>query len=202
MRWPRRIGPLRPDAVSTAMSAGATPSSPIGRQRAFCHLSQIDIVRNTTPGDHEGHVYAFRIIEYREGGRNLIVSRRALQARAAEVRKSIVPDAVLTGRVISAPDLGAFVELEPGVFEILSIDFEKKRSGVAKTFPVGSDVEVEVLEADAAGRGIRLSRSAVLDAQGRDDLPAYDARTAAEASRAFGGSLADNLRGALGPRKE
>ena len=88
----------------------------IARQRAFCPASQIDIARNTTPADHEGHVYTFRIIEYKEGGKNLIVSRRALQeeeqqARAAEIRRSIVPGAVVSGLVASVLDFGAFVDL-------------------------------------------------------------------------------------------
>src|SRR6185503_9233924 len=78
----------------------------IARQRAFCPFSQIDTLRNTDPAQHEGRVYAFRIIEYKEGGRNLIVSRRALleeeqRASAAEVRRSIVAGAVMTGRVAS-----------------------------------------------------------------------------------------------------
>ena len=64
----------------------------IARQRAFCPFSQIDVVRNTTPADHEGRVYAFRIISSREGGKNLIVSQRALleeeqRLRAAEKKK-------------------------------------------------------------------------------------------------------------------
>src|ERR1700704_1909484 len=50
----------------------------IARQRAFCPISQIDTLRNTDPSVHEGRVYEFRIIEYKEGGRNLVVSRRAL----------------------------------------------------------------------------------------------------------------------------
>src|SRR5450759_4662061 len=49
----------------------------IARQRAFCPFSQIDIHR-TDPSVHEGKVYAFRIIEYKDGGKNLVVSRRAL----------------------------------------------------------------------------------------------------------------------------
>src|SRR5207249_8805956 len=68
----------------------------IGRQRAFCPISQIDIARTTDPAVHIGRVYTFRIIEYRDDGRNLVVSRRALleeeqQTRADEVRRSIVP---------------------------------------------------------------------------------------------------------------
>src|SRR5687768_17878581 len=52
------------------------------------------IVRTMDPAQHVGRVYAFRIIEYKEGGRNLIVSRRALleeeqRASAVEVRRSI-----------------------------------------------------------------------------------------------------------------
>jgi small subunit ribosomal protein S1 len=356
----------------------------IARQRAFCPFSQIDVVRNTTPAHHEGRVYTFRIIEYKEGGKNLIVSRRALleeeqRSRAAEIRPSIVPGAVLTGRVASvrefgafvdlgagiqgllhvsemswsrvsdaaqlvAPgqdvtvrvlrvdedtqkialslkqladdpwsevparyevgqrrpgrvtrlaEFGAFVELEPGVealahastfaptgrpdgwsrsvavgttavFEILSIDLDKKRIGVAlmdgfldpggearperfsivpgaritgkverherfgvfvflapgrtglipmsetglekeadltTVFPVGSDVEVTVLEVDTTGGRIRLSRKAVLDAGEADEVRDYSARTSAESAQGFG-SLADKLRGALDQRRK
>src|SRR6202166_1410381 len=77
----------------------------IARQRAFCPFSQIDTLR-TDPSAHEGRVYEFRIIEYKEGGRNLVVSRRALleeaqRASAAEIRQSIVVGAVITGRVAS-----------------------------------------------------------------------------------------------------
>ena len=51
------------------------------------------------PGEHIGRVYPFRIIEYKEGGKNLIVSRRALleeeqRANALELRRSIVVGAV------------------------------------------------------------------------------------------------------------
>jgi small subunit ribosomal protein S1 len=355
----------------------------IGQQRAFCPFSQIDTMR-TDASAHEGHVYEFRIIEYKEGGRNLVVSRRALleeqqRAGAAEIRRSIVAGAVMTGRVTSVrefgafvdlgagvqgllhvsemgwsrvsdtsqvvkpgeeitvkvlrvdddkqkislglkqlsddpwsavpatyevgqvrtgrvtrlAEFGAFVELEPGVeglahastfaptgrsegwsksvaagmtgaFEILSIDLEKKRIGVAllpegsaraggtqasslaivpgarlrgkverhekfgvfvflapgrtglipisetgvakesdvsKTFPVGADVDVVVLEVDSAGRRIRLSVKAIQDAQESDEVRAYSERADAAQTEGFG-SLADKLRGAFKPREK
>ena len=82
----------------------------IARERAFCPLSQIDIVRTADPAVHEGQIYAFRIIEYKDGGKDIVVSRRKhleeqQRASAAEVRKSIVPGAVLTGRVASVAGL-------------------------------------------------------------------------------------------------
>ncbi len=356
----------------------------IGGQRAFCPFSQIDTLRNTDPAAHEGHVYAFRIIEFKEGGKNLIVSRRALleeeqRASAAEVRQSIVAGAVMTGRVASVrefgafvdlgggvqgllhvsemgwsrvsdpsqvvkpgeaitvkvlrvdddkqkislglkqlladpwskvaetykigqvrsgrvtrvTEFGAFVELEPGIealahastfaptgrsdgwtrlvapdlagaFEILSIDLEKKRIGVAllpegsaraggtapsqpeiapgarltgkverhekfgvfvflspgrtglipngetgvaneadiaKSFPIGADVEVVVLEVEPSGRRIRLSAKAVLAAREADEVREYTEREDVTPAEGFG-SLADKLRGALTPRNK
>ena len=98
----------------------------IARERAFCPLSQIDIVRTADPAVHEGQVYAFRIIEYKDGGKNLVVSRRKhleeqQRASAAELRKSIVPGAVLTGRVVSVPEFGAFVDLGGGIQGLLHV---------------------------------------------------------------------------------
>ena len=354
----------------------------IGGQRAFCPLSQIG-APGAEPSALEGQVAEFRIIEYSEGGRNLVVSRRALleeeqQAKAAEVRRTIVVGAVLTGRVASVrefgafvdfgggvqgllhvsemswsrvtspadvvkpgdeitvkvlrvdedgkkislglkqltpdpwakvpetyevgqtrvgrvtrvADFGAFVELEPGieglahvstfaptgqsgswstsvtpgtvgVFEILTIDLERKRIGVAlvmkgeapgagavasssaaivpgarlkgkverherfgvfvflapgrtglipiretgvseaevrKSFPIGAEVEVVVLEVDAASRRIRLSAKAVLDAMEADEVREYQERSHGASTEGLG-SLADKLRGALGSRK-
>src|ERR1051325_3464947 len=48
----------------------------IARERAFCPLSQIDIVRTTDPAVHVGRTYAFRVIEYKDGGKNVVLSRR------------------------------------------------------------------------------------------------------------------------------
>jgi len=98
----------------------------IGGQRAFCPFSQIDTVRTADPAQHVGRVYEFRIVEYKEGGRNIVLSRRALleeqqRAGAAGVRRSIVAGAVLTGRVASVREFGACVDLGAGVQGLLHI---------------------------------------------------------------------------------
>jgi small subunit ribosomal protein S1 len=134
----------------------------IGRQRAFCPISQIDTLR-TDPSAHEGHVYEFRIIEYKEGGRNLIVSRRALleaqqRASAAEVRRSIVAGAVMTGRVASVRDFGAFIDLGGGVQGLLHVS-EMKWSRVSDASQVvkpGDEITVTVLRVDDDKRKISL----------------------------------------------
>jgi small subunit ribosomal protein S1 len=134
----------------------------IGRQRAFCPISQIDTVR-TDPSQHEGHVYEFRIIEYKEGGKNLVVSRRTLleeqqRASAAEVRRSIVAGAVMTGRVASVRDFGAFIDLGGGVQGLLHVS-EMGWSRVSDTSQVvkpGDEITVKVLRVDEDKQKISL----------------------------------------------
>jgi small subunit ribosomal protein S1 len=98
----------------------------IARERAFCPLSQIDIVRTIDPAVHVGKTYAFRVTEYKDGGKSIVVSRRKQleeeqQAAAGAVRASIVPDAVLAGRVVSVLDYGAFVDLGGGIQGLLHV---------------------------------------------------------------------------------
>jgi len=134
----------------------------IARQRAFCPASQIDAQR-TDPSSHEGRVYEFRIIEYREGGRTLVVSRRALleerqREDAAEIRRAIVAGAVVTGRVASVREFGAFVDLGAGVQGLLHVS-EMGWSRVSDTSQVvkpGDEITVKVLRVDDDKQKISL----------------------------------------------
>ena len=134
----------------------------IGRHRAFCPFSQIDSAR-TEPPAHEGRVYDFRIVEYSEGGRNLVVSRRALleqeqRATAAEVRRSLVPGAVMSGRVTSVRDFGAFVDLGGGVQGLLHVS-EMGWSRVQDASNVvkpGEEITVKILRVDDEKQKISL----------------------------------------------
>jgi small subunit ribosomal protein S1 len=134
----------------------------IARQRAFCPFSQIDIHR-IEGATHDGRVYLFRIVEYSEGGRNIVVSRRALleeeqQARAADVRKTIVPGAVVTGRVASVRDFGAFVDLGGGVQGLLHISEMgwSRVSDASHVVTPGDAITVTVLRVDDDKRKISL----------------------------------------------
>ena len=142
----------------------------IARQRAFCPFSQIDVVRNTTPADHEGRVYAFRIIEYKEGGKNLIVSRRALleeeqRLRAAEIRPTIVAGAVLNGRVASVREFGAFVDLGAGIQGLIHVSelSWSRVSDASQLVAPGQEVTVRVLRVDEDTQKIALSLKQLAD---------------------------------------
>ena len=135
----------------------------IARQRAFCPISQIDVVRNVDPSQYAGRVFSFRIIEYKDGGKNLVVSRRGLledeqRARAAEIRQSIVAGAVLTGRVASVRDFGAFVDLGGGVQGLLHVSEMgwTRVSDASQIVQVGDQITVKVLRVDEDSRKISL----------------------------------------------
>jgi small subunit ribosomal protein S1 len=98
----------------------------VAGQRAFCPISQMDTRFTEDPSIHEGKVYDFRVVEFKRDGKDIVVSRRSLlkeeeAARAEEVKKLIVPDAVLPGRVVSVRDYGAFVDLGGGVQGLLHV---------------------------------------------------------------------------------
>ena len=142
----------------------------IARERAFCPLSQIDIARTTDPAVHVGKTYAFRILEYKDGGKSIVVSRRKLleeeqQANAETVRQSIVPGAVLPGRVVSVRDFGAFVDLGGGIQGLLHVS-EMSWSRVTtpgEMVASGDQIRVKVLRVDESTGKISLGLKQLLD---------------------------------------
>jgi small subunit ribosomal protein S1 len=142
----------------------------IARERAFCPLSQIDIARTTDPAVHVGKTYTFRILEFKDGGKSIVVSRRKLleeeqQANAAAVRESIVPGAVLAGRVVSVRDFGAFVDLGGGIQGLLHVS---EMSWSRATTPgemvaSGDQVTVKVLRVDEGTGKISLGLKQLQD---------------------------------------
>jgi small subunit ribosomal protein S1 len=131
----------------------------IGGQRAFCPISQIDTSFTADPSVHVGQAYTFRILECKEDGKELVLSRRVfLQEeqgeRAEEIRRAAVPGAILPGRVVSVLTYGAFVELGEGVQGLLHVS-EMGWSRIENPGDVvrpGDAVTVKVLRVDDEGR--------------------------------------------------
>ena len=142
----------------------------IARERAFCPLSQIDIVRTADPAVHVGKTYTFRIIEYKDAGKSIVISRRKQleheqQASAAAVRASIVPGAVLPGRVVSVPDFGAFVDLGGGIQGLLHVSemsWSRATTPGAVVAP-GDQITVKVLRVDEGTGKISLGLKQLQD---------------------------------------
>jgi small subunit ribosomal protein S1 len=127
----------------------------IGAVRAFCPGSQID--RRRSPGvTYVGERFRFRVVKIESGGRNVVVSRRALledeaAAEAARTWERIQVGAVLQGRVISLRDFGAFVDLGEveGLIHVSEIGHGRV-SHPSQVLAIEQMVEVKVVKIDSA----------------------------------------------------
>jgi small subunit ribosomal protein S1 len=142
-------------------------------------------------------------LEKKRIGLALVPEGSARAGGAAPSQPEIVPGARLTGKVERHEKFGVFVFLAPGRTGLIPSGETgiARDADVAKAFPAGSDVEVVVLEVDAATRRIRLSAKAVKDAHEAEEVREYTQREDAAPAEGFG-SLADKLRGALKPREK
>ncbi len=126
----------------------------LGGARAFCPLSQIDS-RRVEEADAKamiGQTMKFLVTDIREGGKNVVVSRRALLAKeasesATRALSDIVPGVILRGTVTGVRDFGAFVDLGGVEGMIPRSEIAHDRSvAIGDALKPGDTVEVLVRE--------------------------------------------------------
>jgi small subunit ribosomal protein S1 len=140
----------------------------VGGVRAFCPASQIDVtfVKDLQP--FEGQTLTFRVMEVKDSGRSVVLSRRALleQARAQagqEVVARLHVGGDYEGTVQSLQKYGAFIELGGGVEGLVHISelAHTRVERVEDVLSVGEKIMVRVLAIDPADKGphpkLRLS---------------------------------------------
>ncbi len=131
--------------------------------RAFCPLSQIELGKIENPDAFVGQTYEFRLTEFSEDGRKVVVSRTAILKEAAavrmeEMRKTIGVGSVLTGKVKTIVPFGAFVDLG-GVEGLLHVsEMSRRRVNDPKEIvQVGQELSVKVVKIEGDGKRISLS---------------------------------------------
>ena len=134
-----------------------------GTARAFCPFSQIALRRVDNPESLIGTRLAFRITEYGEKGRNIIVSRRALleeeqQLLKEEAQAGISEGMTVTGTVTSLQDFGAFVDIGSleGLIPISEIGWIRVKD-VRDVLSIGQQVQVVIKTIDREKERISLS---------------------------------------------
>ncbi len=127
--------------------------------RGFCPISQIDLQYCEKPEEHVGQRYQFRIMEMKERGRNIILSRRALlqeeqEKKIKETLASLKPEMEVEGRVTRLMNFGAFVDI--GGLEGLIHISEISRSRIGHPSEVlepGQFVKVRILKMETDRKG-------------------------------------------------
>ena len=128
--------------------------------RAFCPLGQIDLQFCEKPEEHVGARYPFRIMEVKERGKNIIVSRRVLleeeqEKKSKETLARLKPDLECEGKVTKLTDFGAFVDIGgiEGMVHISEIS-HGRINHPSEILKPGQQMKVKVMkiEADKEGR--------------------------------------------------
>lgn len=134
-----------------------------GSVRAFCPYSQMSLRRIDNPESLIGTRLTFQISDYKENGRNIVVSRRALleeeQRRLKdEAQAGINVGMKVTGTVTSLQDFGAFVDIGglEGLVPISEIAWRRVKD-VREVLSVGQQVQVVIKNIDQQKDRISLS---------------------------------------------
>jgi len=150
--------------VEEAVNGGFSVT--IQGKRAFCPISQLDSKHVEGGEEFLGKKFYFRITKYSEGGRNLVVSRKALlneerKANEQSFFESIKVGAQITGTVSRFEKFGAFVEVAPGVEGLVHIS-EIAYSRVnhpSQVLEIGQQVSCNVLKIESDGQRKKISLS-------------------------------------------
>lgn len=122
--------------------------------RAFCPASQMDLRHVADANVFLNQKLAFKIVEYKDGGRNIVVSRKAIlqeeaKKNAVEVLAKLEVGQVLRGKVTTLKDYGAFIDLG-GVEGLVHVS-EVSHGRVLKpgdVLKLGEEIPVKILAID------------------------------------------------------
>ncbi|MDL2270071.1 30S ribosomal protein S1 [Desulfosarcina sp. OttesenSCG-928-G17] len=125
----------------------------IAKRRAFCPISQMDVVHVDDPAPYVDQTFSFLIKRFEESGRNIVVSRRELLQKEIDASRkafmdALEPDAVLEGTVTRMMPFGVFVRLAPGVEGLVHIsELSWSRLDTPdQAVAVGDTLQVRVLD--------------------------------------------------------
>lgn len=131
----------------------------IGGKRAFCPASHVDLAYTADLEVFVGQNHFFKVLEVKDGGRSVIVSRKAVlqeerERKALDLTKSLEAGAELEGIVQTIQPYGAFVDLG-GVQGLVHVSelAHGRVSSPADVVSVGEQVRVKVLAVQTAPSG-------------------------------------------------
>ncbi len=124
-----------------------------GNVRAFCPFSQTGM-RQAEPADLIGQSLSFKISQFSERGRNIVVSHRAILDEEREqlrvgLRDTLKEGMVVKGSVTNIRDFGAFVDIGgiEGLLPISEISYSRIED-INEVLSLGQELEIAVKRID------------------------------------------------------
>jgi small subunit ribosomal protein S1 len=151
----------------------------VGDMRGFCPYSQMDIQRVDNAKDYIGRRLSFRITEYGERGRNIILSSRAIleeqKKKEGEALKTTLNEGMIVkGTVVSIRDFGAFLDIGglQGLLPISEICWDRVED-IHERLSIGQTLDVAITKLDWQNNRISFSLKKTLSDPWNEVLAKY-----------------------------
>ncbi len=138
----------------------------VGKVRCFCPFSQMDLRGSREKDAYIGQTFPFKIIEYGEDGRNIILSRRVLleeerQLELDKFKETLEVGMEISGTVRSIQKFGAFVDLGgvDGLIPLSEIEWGRTENA-EDVLSVNQEVTVKIISIDWEKNRLTLSLKA------------------------------------------
>ena len=135
----------------------------IGQTRAFCPYSQMGFRQKAEASEFIGKHLTFIITEFKDGGKNLLVSNRKVmeaeyEKQLTNLSHTLEVGATVKGTVKSLQNYGAFIEINgfQALLPISEISHERV-SDINSVLKVGQEVTVQVIKADWKNEKVSVS---------------------------------------------
>jgi len=150
------------EGMVTEERKGGYSVTVFGRQ-AFCPYSQIDVVSGGFPENFIGKKFFFRITDFSDRGRNIVLSRREVleeerRKKVQELKQTLREGDVVSGVVRKLAQFGAFVDIggPEGLIPISELAWGRVES-VSDALSVGDEISVKITGLDWEKHRISLS---------------------------------------------
>jgi small subunit ribosomal protein S1 len=138
----------------------------ISGTKVFCPFSQMDLTYCDRPEVFVGTIQKFKVVQFEEEGKNIVVSRRAVmqeerEALATGTRARLAVGGVFQGRVTRLTPFGAFVDLGglEGLIHVSEISRRQVKTP-SDFLATGQEISVQVLKLETDEKGTeRISLS-------------------------------------------
>lgn len=139
----------------------------VGGVRCFCPFSQIDLKGGREGGIFLGQTFPFKVLEYEENGKNVILSRRALLEEERRTRINKLKEELSVGMIVKATvrsiqNFGAFVDLGgvDGLIPASEISWDRSKRS-EDVFSAGQEVTAKIIALDWGSSRLTLSLKAL-----------------------------------------
>jgi len=125
-----------------------------GNVRAFCPFSQLGLGRQDDPAKVLDTTLSFRISQFSEQGRNIVVSHRVIldeerRQQKEKLKETLKEGMVVSGTVTNIRDFGAFIDIGgiEGLLPISEISYGRVEN-IEEVLTIGQELQVAVKKCD------------------------------------------------------